>query len=533
MKRKYFLVIVFMFLAFIPAKVFASSLIPVETFFEDAGGEVEGNSASIHILLDGIEIVLYPGQRTALVGELTIQLTRGVVVQGGRNYLTREDLMMVIEAFYEVLGRPLTTFELTSAARTLALQDFDFLVDLIAENTPWPGVIQRSLGVNYSEHARTLRRIIANMTPQTFPLLPDMFPFREETDPRSLAANYLSYLLAYDFASAFEGIGHLGPRSLEIYRMQLTSFTRHQYINDYFFIDDPHLNLYVDAFTHPSAVWFYGPYEVDLESVESPFPEVEDNIETEILIPGEVAYLRIGSFLTSPENDDLIIYPFLRQIRNYDHLIIDIRGNAGGVSSYFNEIILRRLINEPIQVSEFEFFSGGEVATLWMNAMVEAALQSEIAFEGYEMIYINVTSAADFVNERGMNQFNRNDLANLQYVVSTGTIISPAADSVNFTGRIWLLIDEDSASASSNAAAISLYTGFATVVGENTSGVMGSTHAYTVLPNTGLIWRMDLGYVTDEYGRSLEVYGITPRIRNRRNLDALQTVLMLITQVKQ
>jgi hypothetical protein len=61
---------------------------------------------------------------------------------------------------------------------------------------------------------------------------------------------------------------------------------------------------------------------------------------------------------------------------------------------------------------------------------------------------------------------------------------------------------------------------------------MGATHMYSVLPRTGLIWRMDIGYLTDELGRSLEVHGVAPTFRNRRGMDALETTLAIIQKIK-
>jgi len=59
---------------------------------------------------------------------------------------------------------------------------------------------------------------------------------------------------------------------------------------------------------------------------------------------------------------------------------------------------------------------------------------------------------------------------------------------------------------------------------------MGSSHIYIALPNTGIIWRIDIGYRTDAMGCSLEVYGIAPQVQNFEGMDALETVLELIAQ---
>ncbi|MCL2388586.1 MAG: S41 family peptidase, partial [Defluviitaleaceae bacterium] len=320
------------------------------------------------------------------------------------------------------------------------------------------------------------------------------------------------------------------------YRMQVSGFLRQHNFETYHNLYNPMLQLFVDTFMNPSVIWFYGEYEADLIEQYHPFPQIPDNIVTRSIVEGEIAYLRIDSFLADPEYDDLKILPFLQSIQDYDHLIIDIQGNLGGIGDYFNALVLRRLISAPVEVGGFEFFSSGDVASRWMHAYVDTSqliLEAQSPFHWNELMYITITPIDEFIAQRDMPYFNPDDLERLAYAVSTRSTIWPSFDRVGFDGKIWLLIDENSASASALAAATALYTGFATVVGENTSGVMGSTHAYASLPNTGLLWRMDIGYVTDLYGRSLEVYGISPQIKNRPNMTALETVLAIIAEAKE
>jgi len=91
-------------------------------------------------------------------------------------------------------------------------------------------------------------------------------------------------------------------------------------------------------------------------------------------------------------------------------------------------------------------------------------------------------------------------------------------------------VDGQSASASVLATGMSLSSGFATVVGENTTGVKGVPMIYTPLPNTGILWRTDVAHVVDASGRSLEIYGLAPDIHNFDGMDALETVLALIAE---
>lgn len=525
-------------LAFMPMAAWAESLpeteevslIPVRQYFEQIGASViwDSGSRSIHITIESDSIILYVGQRSAYVNGNAVVLETGVKIMQSTAFVSIDDLMLLA---FALLPFDVQTFYLTEEARDLALDDFDYMVDLILGNSPWASVIYRRLGIVFADHIAENRSAIENMVPRNFPVIPEAFPIRDCDEPRSIAANYLISKLFFDFALPLEGIGHIGPRDLSLYRMQLSAFQR-QYHDEY--LDSENnlvLSLVLDVFTDPAAVWFYGEYEIDLNNIEAhPFPDVPGNIVTEIIIPDQVAYLSIKSFLANPEFDDVTIFPFLQEVKDFDHLILDLRGNMGGIASYFDEFILRRLISEPLEIGSHEFFSAGEVASEWMEAMLQTTLQAEPIVDWVELLYITVMPAEEFIAERGMVYFNQDDLASLDYAVVSRAILHPSEDSIGFTGKVWLLVDGESASASSLATLVALETGFATVVGENTSGVMGSSHTYSVLPNTGIIWRLDIGYVTDAYGRSLEEYGIAPQIRNRPGLDALETVLALIAE---
>jgi len=507
---------------------------PIRLLFEENGGSVTWNSEdnSIHIAINDGEIVLFAGQRRAYINGEAFSLQDGVRVIQGTSYISDSDLSLLLTNF---LGAIELTFHLTEEARDIVLNDFDFMVELILENSPWDSVLYRRLGLVFEEHVAQNRYSIENMLPIVITvmdeeLLRESFPIQDGDDPRSIAANYLFALLAFEFAPPMMGIGHLMPRDLSLYIPLLTGFLRAYNHEGTDSENAPILHYFVEAFTHPSVIWFYGEHDVNLDADYYVFPEIPDNIETEVIVPGEIAYLRINSFIGNPEFDDRTILPFLQDVQDFDHLIIDIRGNAGGLMSYFNEYVLRRIISEPIEVGSYEFFSSGDMAYRWMNAYAQTALQLGSLASWQEQIYTGVVPATDFIQERGMEHFNEDDLARLDYVLISRYAIIPSDDNVGFDGKVWLLIDGGSQSASSHVAKTALYTGFATVVGENTSGVMASVHSYSALPSTGILWRIDLGYVTDADGRSFEVYGISPQIQNRPGLDALETVREVISE---
>jgi len=512
--------------------------IPIRAFFEDLGGYVDWNGydRSIHIAIDGGTVVLFAEQTAAYTNDVALTLQNGVSLWDGRAFISEDDLMILLVSFMEsLLGEgAVKVFNLTEEARDLVLYDFDYMVNAILENSPWDSVLYRAIGLDFETNTAMFRSFIEAMQPITITVFDEtvlrtQFPIQDGDDARSIAANYLFALLTVEFVPQFRGIGHLGTRTLDMYTSILTGLLT-QYHDPEQAENNLALARLISAYTHPSAVWFYGEVEVDLESEGHFFPNIPGNIVAEVLIPDEVAYLRINSFLANPEYDDLVILPFLQEVQDFNHLILDVRSNFGGLATYFNEFIVRRLISEPVEIGTHEFFSGGDRAYSFMGAVLQTVQQIGSVAEWNEFVSVEIMTAEDFIAEQGMSYFSQEDLARLDYVLVSRNRILPAYDSINFGGKVWLLVDGMSMSASVLAAETMIYAGLATVVGENTSGVMGSSHIYIALPNTGIIWRIDVGYRTDVYGRSLEVYGIAPQVRNLDGMDALETVLALIAE---
>ncbi|MCL2189216.1 MAG: S41 family peptidase [Defluviitaleaceae bacterium] len=426
-------------------------------------------------------------------------------------------------------------FELTEEARDMVLYDFQYMVRFILENSPWDSIITRGLGIDFAEFVADFEEFIYDMEPYPLMILDEalmrtFFPIHEGDDPRALAANYLFALLTWSFAPHLMGIGHLSAVSLDYYTTMYTSHARAMHQLAEAETRNPFVALRHATFAHPAARWFYGAIEVDLDADDAILPIVPGNITTERLQEDDVniAYMHINNFWSDQEYDDAIILPFLQAVRDYDHLIIDLRGNWGGEMSYPIQLLLRRLINEPLETVGFEFFAAGSAAVTMMQTLVETIEYNAASagLEDYTEVYI--LPAREFIAQRNMTEFNESDLERLEYVTVSRSVFFPCEDAVGFTGEIWILVDSGTASAANTITGLALSTGFATVVGENTSRIMGATHVYVALPNTGIIWRTDIGYMTDDYGRSLEFYGLTPNIRNFDGMDALQTALVYI-----
>ena len=452
------------------------------------------------------------------------------------------------EILREVVGE-VREVVLTPEAMEIVLADFDYLVEKILDVAPTQNIIERRLGIVAAEYFAVWRGVIM----QNFPVpsllsidAPELWSEARE-DARSLAADYLATVLQV-LSIELGSLGHFSvqPAFLVEQVFLAAAQTIHygiefsqEEIDEFLYagialelieeLVDAALRfqqLHYDIFSTPSVLWFYDidPSEFDLTIDLSEFLGFEDpnNITTHIIEEGRIAYLRIASFLGNMVFDSAALFPFYEEIQDFEHLIIDIRGNGGGWTAYFPSLVFGMLMNEGAEFFDYEFFIASE--------KTEGFFVNPSSMVGG--ILYDIVPAAEFVAQRGFTQFNQDDLALLDYVIIRYSEVAPSEYGMPFDGTVWLLVDGGSASASENAANLSIATGFATVVGEPTAGVTGVLYTFAALPNTGILFRIDLGYTVDQYGRSIEEFGVIPQVPNAPGMDALNTVLALIGGVE-
>jgi len=237
-------------------------------------------------------------------------------------------------------------------------------------------------------------------------------------------------------------------------------------------------------------------------------------LEVDILEEGSIAYLNINRMIHmwwDPRGAgarmgryEAVLYNFYNNIKGFDHLIIDLRGNPGGMSLHFDVFVAGPLLAESITFPGYVFFKGGQYSSDVMENFDPRAFGLNMQLE---------RMAAEFVEP--LPYMDRNiDFEHAftsEYKIYAGHYYSEwfasMGDEVAFDGKIWVLTDERTASAAEAAAAIFKYTNIATIVGEETRGIMGTmydaTSALISLPNTGIILRFDVAYFTNPYGRAL------------------------------
>ncbi|WP_202711199.1 S41 family peptidase [Sporosalibacterium faouarense] len=210
---------------------------------------------------------------------------------------------------------------------------------------------------------------------------------------------------------------------------------------------------------------------------------ISDNVETKKL-EKNVAYLRIKT-LSNIENDMEIIEPFINGIEDYNALIIDIRGNGGGDSRYWQNHLVPMLINEPLYNTQYVLLTGGEFTEDFVKAKT---------WKDYKTL-----STIDKLPLEELKNLPPETKTNFKYFIEFNQKISPNGIN-NFDGNIYLLVDKGVYSSSEMFATFAKATKFAILVGEKTGGDgIGTDPALCALPNSGFIFRFsyDMGLTSD------------------------------------
>ena len=271
----------------------------------------------------------------------------------------------------------------------------------------------------------------------------------------------------------------------------------------------------------------YGPLENRAFLRTTPPPP----FATEIIQEGHIASITISSMLDISPNLNTINH-FFREIRDFEHLILDLRSNFGGEIHDFLEFIVRPTLSVPIYAPKaFIFFMEGP----YIRSRLGDYLFIPTMSSGYLTIIEPERPASDILEMFSLPGFNHNDVERLHYGALASRIPrqlrprNPDFIGPDFDGKIWILTDRFMFSGAQLAAWYSKETGFDTLVGDITGGGIGGPRTMSLMPNTGILFQFDIFYITDSFGRPLEA-GTIPHHFNLPGLDALETVLILIKE---
>ncbi|MHA1933063.1 MAG: S41 family peptidase [Promethearchaeota archaeon] len=184
-------------------------------------------------------------------------------------------------------------------------------------------------------------------------------------------------------------------------------------------------------------------------------------------------YFRSFSYYLEPYLQDIL--DFLNQIEDYQHLIIDIRGNEGGSSSNWFKYLVGPLINETKPLIRYLAYPNGKYVNTFRKQIHDYITQNWGISSG--VIPADFEPLAPEVSDKGYKIYDFS--YNLEPI-----------NEVDFNGTINLLIDNIAFSASENLAIFCKEHDFATIYGIPSGGDgIIPTPIFFTLPNSKIVIR--------------------------------------------
>lgn len=336
-----------------------------------------------------------------------------------RVYNNRDEFQVVAkdETYYGIVEAKLLTKE--------KIQDFEYLYNVLEENYPFFKVNERVYGIDWLGNKRKYKRLIRNTKSDA------EFLVAMDRILGDLNDNHVSILDGEDFR--------------RFYKSYYLSLVETDNFKDFF---------WHDAFSSPYVMYRYQ-FNGNIDDVKL---YKEPVLETKVLIEDDLAYMGIknmASFSTAKE-DYMKIKKFLKEVEDYQKLIIDIRGNSGGKNDYWMDVV-KLLTDRPLSVEYYSFFKSGH----------------RYKHDPYRVDGVTTIKQLD---EETLAQFPEEVKTDFSYYKTYSIQIDPTdidqdlEGSIDFRGKIYLLVDTNVHGAAENFAAFAKDTGFATLVGEPTGG---------------------------------------------------------------
>lgn len=346
------------------------------------------------------------------------------------------------------------TVDQSQLTQSQKLEDFEYMYNILKDNYPYFEVNKRMNGVDWLANKDKYVKMI------------------KDTDNDRQFKSVLGDIML-DFNN-----GHCDVLNYDSYL-----YYKKLYGNKYADIS----GAWIEQLNNDKAVKRYMPQDIQTdENAENKVITDIDNIKIKILIKNKAAYMGINSLYSFCIQSDMkAIKLFLESIKGYKCLIIDIRGNGGGDSSYWQNNIVPMLINKPLDYTEYCAYRGGK--------FTEQFIKSRTGFGYDKLLHISK------IYDEGLSNLPPELKDSFKYYVKSISHIEPV-NSIGFQGKIFLLVDHSVFSSAEKLADFAKCTGFATIIGERTGGDgIGDDPAFCTLPNSGFIIRFtkEMGLSSD------------------------------------
>lgn len=375
------------------------------------------------------------------------------------------------------LPEPRTPKALTTEQK---LADFDYLYDTIAAEYPFFGVLERLHGVDWRANRDLYRKRIEETT--------------TDDDFRNTIEDILFELHS----------GHVGVAGRAEVESTMEHYSYYTYMDS---IEEEFIGLNSRVVRNRYLLDGMQPNKKSMDEIEGDESLWRRNAVTGDLVKGKIASIRIPEMLSSVEwgYDKKEVVEYLKKVKDYPVLVLDIRGNPGGLMEYWQDFLVPQIADKTYEATSYLFFRDGENSKFILKELgPDVKLTSELDAE-----------AAGLSHPEDLQHFPKYYKETLK--------LSPATDSIRFKGHIYLLVDKGVYSAAEAFASFSKSSGFATLVGERTGGdglTMGMLYRY--LPNSGYVFTYTnaLGYAQD--GSINEEEQTTPDIETKDEIGEIR-----------
>lgn len=206
------------------------------------------------------------------------------------------------------------------------------------------------------------------------------------------------------------------------------------------------------------------------------------------------------------EYDQNLIEKTLNKYNDVENIIFDITSNRGGLFSYIDDVLLKPF--------------GG----IW-EEVVPLYVKDPEGINAYipDLEFERVEDPPLIVKELGLRY--------VTYQKRGGDYGEGSLDEKYKKAKRWVLTSSDTYSAADRFASFCRDTGWATVVGDNTSGCGSGCYVYFVLPYSGILIQFSGAIELNRKGEVNSIYGTPPNIRNKKGKTALSRVLDLIRNI--
>ena len=384
------------------------------------------------------------------------------------------NLRLIILLFTFLHLSNLYSQDFTPLTKKEKIADFKYLYSALKETYPYFGVNKRMNGVDWLSNKHNYLKRIKSSSNDTI--------FYQEINQMML-----------DLHS-----GHSDTYPTIIYNYFLEGYTQAAKEDSMYLAMVEELKLSSsDQCKHWTGIDEYLNSKDNSDSSQNNQDEIHQqnsNVSMEFNVEKSIAYISIRSFSYDliEEDKDTLCY-FFKKAYEFDNLVIDIQGNGGGSTEYWEDNIVAHLINKNVSYQTITAFKKNDRVKRFKPYSQPNTPLSAIC---------NLPGLPD---ELKTGEFN--------FQSSTNTVKAISKDQ-KYTGKIYLLVDHSVFSSAEAFAFFCKATHFAKVVGTQTNGAgVGSDPVLLTLPNSGIVIRYTVEMGLNPDGSSNEEKKTQPDIK--------------------